>query len=264
MACSSQLQASGVGHCAGMPIEPVPFHNHDDCHHGKGRECCTACICKMYGPGICGRHHSNIQRLQVVFHTLLAEARDYGLQPNMDKTLHLQVQHSTTIFDPWGAEVKTVGKVKYLGGILTADGDCSSAVTARIGEARSSFNKLEAVWKHSSITIHKKIQFFKACVVTKLLYGVEIYCLRKAERDRIDAFQALCLRKILKIPHSMISHVSNKAVLQQAGEIYLSTQLLIRQVILFGRVALQSTDSLMRRTIFHPNSYSPTICEGPR
>ena len=90
--------------------------------------------------------------LEVVFHKLLEVARAYGLEPNLDKTIHMQVRHSSEILDPLGAAVKTADTVKYLGGILSANGSCTSAVIARIGEAKSAFATLEAIWKHSRLT----------------------------------------------------------------------------------------------------------------
>ena len=62
----------------------------------------------------------------------------------------------------------------------------------------------------------------------------------------------------------MISRVTNQTVLQQAGEKPLTSQLLIRQVVLFGRIALQPHDSIMRKTIFEPYSYTPKVLTGRR
>ena len=88
--------------------------------------------------------------------------------------------------------------------------------------------------------------------------------MKKHERDRIDAFQAMCLRKILRIPHPMISHVSNNSVLQSAGERSLSKQLAARQVILFCKIAVLPDDSLLRNTVFKPSSFDLKLFEGAR
>ena len=60
------------------------------------------------------------------------------------------------------------------------------------------------------------------------------------------------------------SSISNKIILQNAGEKSLTTQLLIRQTILFGRIASQPNESLMRDAIFEPNSFTPKVFEGSR
>jgi len=151
-----------------------------------------------------------------------------------------------------------------LGSVITADGQCTSAVVARLGEARASFTKLEAIWKHSALSKSRKLEVYKACIVSKLLFGLEIHFLRKHERDRLDAFHARCLRKILRIPHPMISHVSNKLVLQAAGEQPLSTQLTMKQVIFFCKIAVLPDDSLLRQTVFQPSSFDLKMFAGKR
>ena len=62
----------------------------------------------------------------------------------------------------------------------------------------------------------------------------------------------------------MISKVSNKIVLTNAGEKPLTTQLLARQLILFGRIASQPHECLMRNAIFEPLSYTPKVFKGTR
>ena len=101
-------------------------------------------------------------------------------------------------------------------------------------------------------------------MVSKLLYGLEVYCLKAYEKQRVDGLHVACLRKILRIPHSMISHVTNKTVLQTAREKPLSKKILVRQITLFGCIASLRDDSLMRTTIFNPGSCVPKLFEGKR
>ena len=62
----------------------------------------------------------------------------------------------------------------------------------------------------------------------------------------------------------MISHIPNKTVLIRADEMLLSTQLLIRRVVLFGRIANMPHNSLLRTAIFQPQSLCPNVLDGPR
>ena len=206
----------------------------------------------------------DVETLQVVFHTLLEKAKCFGLQPNMDKTLHLQVRHSAEILDPWGAAVKTTAKAKYLGGILSADGTCTSAVVSRLGEGRSVFQNLLAIWKHSTLPLSRKLAVFRACVLSKLMYSLEVYCLKKHERDKLDAFHAMCLRRILRIPHPMLSHISNKTVFERAEAVPFSVQLIARQVSLFNKIAALPNGNLLRSSIFNAGSNIPRVSHGPR
>ena len=105
------------------------------------------------------------------------------------------------------------------------------------------------VWRRANITRRRKLALFDSCVISKLTYCLEAFCLRKADRDKIDAFQAICYRKILNIPHSMISHISNEEVRNRANSPRLSQLLLFRQLLLFGRISAMPNTAL-QATLF--------------
>ena len=134
--------------------------------------------------------------LQVVLNSLLLHAKALGLEPNWKKTVHLQIKHSDMVVNPDGQEVKPVVQAVYLGGLVSNTGSTAAALTRRLGEARGVFERLASVWKHASFTKERKLIIFQACVVSKLLYGLEPLCFKKADRARINAFQARCLRQI--------------------------------------------------------------------
>ena len=71
----------------------------------------------------------------------------------------------------------------------------------------------------------------------------------KADRKRLDAFHCRCLRRVLGIPHSYISRVTNDDVLTTAGESPLSEVLFGRQVQLYKRVASGGADSLVKQIV---------------
>ena len=152
----------------------------------------------------------------------------------------------------------------YLGGLLSANGSPSTAVTRRLGEATGSFNKLERVWKHSSLTSKRKLAVYQACVISKLLYGLEVICLRQAERTRIAAFHARCLWLILRIPHSMISRITNAEVLRQADSLPLSEKVQRRQLLMFGRIATLPGEHPLRTAVFEPGQILPKQLTGKR
>ncbi len=78
--------------------------------------------------------------------------------------------------------------------------------------------------------------------------------LNKRELARLDAFQAKSLRRILRIPHSYISRVSNKSVLEKASADQLSRTLLQRQLRLLAHVARKPDDDPVRQCVFEPSS----------
>ena len=69
---------------------------------------------------------------------------------------------------------------------------------------------------------------YEACVQTKLLYSLHTIWLKKRDVAKVDAFHAKCLRRILGIGHSYCSRVAKASVLQLAGRMKLSSELLQR------------------------------------
>ena len=139
----------------------------------------------------------------------------------------------------------------YLGGLLTDDGTITSELSRRVGMAYSDFSSLPRVWSHANITRKRKIQIFNACIISKLMYGLDIAWLRQNDLARLDAFQARTLRRICGIQHSFYSRISNEYVLRQACSTPLSNLLLQRQLMLFGRIACNNHDlNLLRAMVF--------------
>ena len=167
--------------------------------------------------------------LQATMDALLGKAAQYGLTPNWDKTVHMPIRHNLDLHKPDGTPLKKVQQTTYLGAVLDASGRGNN-VSRRIGEAKAIFETLNVVWQHANITRARKTQIFNAIVVPKAMYGLEPFLLNQAERARLDAFQAMALRGIFRIPHSMLSHISNVEVRRIAQQNPLSQRLLCHQL----------------------------------
>ena len=115
-------------------------------------------------------------------------------------------------------------------------------MTARVGKARSSFNKLTKVWKSSQYSMRTKTRIFNSNVLTVLLYGSETWRMTKRDEDKLDSFQHKCLRKILKIHWPM--KVTNEEVRRRTGSERLSTQIRTRRWTWTGHVLRMKPDSL--------------------
>ena len=135
---------------------------------------------------------------------------------------------------------------------MAADGSIVSELSRRLGCARA--DTLARVWSHSTLSTQRKLQIFEDCVQTKLLYGLHAAWLRKHELAKLDSFHVRCLRKVLRIPHSYISRISNAVVLDRARRPPLSRILLHRQLCLFVQIARQPVDHPVRRAVFQPSS----------
>ncbi|OLP90031.1 Copia protein [Symbiodinium microadriaticum] len=165
---------------------------------------------------------------------------------------------------PNGEPIKTKTSLVYLGSVISASGSITSEVNRRLGMAKADFDALSRVWKHAPLTCAKKLQIFSACVVSRLMYSLHTAWLCKADLRKIDAFQARCLRSILDIPHSFISHVRNETVLQEAGTEKLSIIGWRRQLLLLGRIAQLPREDVMRTCIFHDGTFQPRWHDGLR
>ena len=137
----------------------------------------------------------------------------------------------------------------YLGSIIACDGKCEREVSRRIGEGRSVFKLLSKLWCHANLTVHRKVQIFNACVVSKVLYALESLWLLKSVRHRLDAFQCFCLRQIMRIPPSYVSRVSNASVLERSSQSPLSELFKQRQIRCYRQVMAASPSDFVKQLV---------------
>ena len=93
---------------------------------------------------------------------------------------------------PWQVDGETVEKVAdfiFLGSKITADGDCSHEMKRRVILGRKVMSNLNSILKSRDITLPTKVHLVKAMVFPAVMYGCESWAVKKAERQRIDAFE---------------------------------------------------------------------------
>ena len=156
-----------------------------------------------------------------------------------------------------GESVKSSASIQYLGTLLSESGYISPELSRRIGMVKGDFQSLEKVWKHSALSKDRKLEIFRSLLEAKLFYSLACAVFCKADIRRLDGFQCRCLRKILKVPPSFYSRVSNAEVLRRAGHASASSLLLQRQLVLFGRVARGPDDSPCKVVSFIPGTWTP-------
>ena len=88
-----------------------------------------------------------------------------------------------------GEAVETVSDFIFLGSKITADGDCSHEIKRRLLLGRKAMTDLDSVFKSRDITLPTEVHLVKAMVFPIVLYGCENWTLKKAESQRIDAFE---------------------------------------------------------------------------
>ena len=153
------------------------------------------------------------------------------------------------LVQPSGDPIKSVREAVYLGGLVTCDGKSLPELKRRLGEGRKALDVLSELWAHTGISRRRKIEIYKACVVSKVIYSLESLWLLSSEVKRLDAFHVACLRKISGIKHSYVSRVSNAEVLQQTGERPLSELLLHRQCQLYDNITKKPLDDPLRKLV---------------
>ena len=89
----------------------------------------------------------------------------------------------------------------FLGGSkITADGDCSHEIKRRLLLGRKVMTTLDSILKSGDITLPRKVCLVKAIVFPVVMYGCESWTVKKAERQRVYAFELWCWRRLLKVP----------------------------------------------------------------
>ena len=103
----------------------------------------------------------------------------------------------------WQIDRETMETVKdfiFLGSKITADGDCSHEVKRRLLLGRKVMTNLDSILKSRDITFPTKVHPVKAMVFPVVMYGCEIWTIKKAECRRTDAFELWCWRRLLRVP----------------------------------------------------------------
>ena len=121
-------------------------------------------------------------------------------------------------FTSWeidGETVETVSDFIFFGSKITADGDCSHEIKRRLLLGREVMTNLDGILKSRDITLPTKVRFVKAMVFPVVMYGYESWTVRKAERQRIDAFELWCWRRLLRVPWT--ARRSNQSILKEIG-----------------------------------------------
>ena len=100
----------------------------------------------------------------------------------------------------WQIDGETVTDLIFLGSKITVDGDCSHEIKRCLLLGRKAMINLNNVLKSRAITLLTKVCRVKAVVFPVVMYGCENWTIKKAEYQRIDAFEVWCWRRILRVP----------------------------------------------------------------
>ena len=99
-----------------------------------------------------------------------------------------------------GETVETVSDFIFWGSKITADCDCSHEIKRRLLLGRKVMTNLDSILKSRDITLPTKVRLVKAMVFPVVMYEWESWTVKKAEHQRIDAFELWCWRRLLRVP----------------------------------------------------------------
>ena len=122
---------------------------------------------------------------------LKGESEKVGLKLNIQKT-KIMASSPTTSWQIGGETVETVADFIFLGCKITVDGDCSHEIKRRLLLGRKVMINLDSILKSRDITLPTKVRLVKAMVFPVVMYGSESGTIKKAECQRIDAFELWC------------------------------------------------------------------------
>ena len=158
-----------------------------------------------------------------------------GLKLNFQKT---KVMASGSITS-WEIDGETVETVSDFGGSkITADGDCSYEIKRRLLLGRKVITNLDSMLKSRDITLPTKVCLVKTIAFLVVMYGCLSWTVKKTERQRIDAFEVWCWRRLLRVPWT--ARRSNQSILKE-----ISPWCSLEGMIL--KLKLQYIGHLMRR-----------------
>ena len=112
-----------------------------------------------------------------------------------------------------GDTVETVADFIFLGSKITADGDCSHEIKRHLFLGRKAMNNINSILKSRDITLSTKVRLVKAMVFLVVMCGCESWTIKKAEYQRIDAFELWYWRRLLRVPWT--ARRSNQSMLKE-------------------------------------------------
>ena len=152
------------------------------------------------------------EELKSLLMKVKVESEEFGLKLNIQK---MKIMASGPITS-WQIDRETMQTVSdfILGGSkITADGDCSHEIKRCLLFGRKAMIKLDSILKSRDITLPTKVCPVKAMVFPVVMYGCESWAIKKAEHQRIDAFELWCWRRLLRVPWT--ARRSNQSILKE-------------------------------------------------
>ena len=139
------------------------------------------------------------------------ESENAGLKLHIQKTKIIGSYPITS----WQIDGETVADFILLGSKITADGDCSHEIKRRLILGMKVITNLDSIFKSRDITLSTEVHLVNVMIFPVVMYGCESWTIKEAEHRRIDAFEVLCWRRLLRVPWT--ARRSNQSILKETS-----------------------------------------------
>ena len=164
-----------------------------------------------------------------------------GLNLNIQK-IKITASCPITSWQIDGETVETVTDFFWGGSKITADGDWSHKIKRHLLLGRKVMTNLDSILKSKDITLSTKVHLVKAMVFPVVMYGCESWTIKKAEDQRIDAFEVWCWRRLLRVPWT--ARRSNQSILKEISPGCSLEGLMLKLKLQYFGHLMQRVDSL--------------------
>ena len=182
------------------------------------------------------------------------ESEKTDLKLNIQKT-EIMASGPITSWQIDGETMATVTEFIFLGSKITADGDCNCEIKRHLLLGRKPMTNLDSILKSRDISLPTKVHLVKAMYFTVVIYGCKSWTIKKAECQRIDAFEMWHWRRLLRVPWT--ARRSNQSILKEISPEYSLEGLMLK-------LKFQYFGHLMRRADLFEKTLMLGQIEGRR
>ena len=168
------------------------------------------------------------------------ESEKVGLKLNIQK-MKIMASGPITSWEIDEETVETVADFILGGSKITADGYCNHEIKRCLLLGRKAMTNLDSILKSRDITLLTKLHLVKAMVFPVVMYGCECWTIKKAERQRIDAFELWCGRRLLRVPWT--ASRSNQSILKEISPEYSLEGLILKLKLQYFGHPMRRIDS---------------------
>ena len=181
------------------------------------------------------------EELKSILKKVKEEGENVGLKLNIQKT-NITASDPITSWELDGETVETVSDFTFWGSKITANGDCSHEIKRRLLLGRKSMTNLGSILKSRDIILLTKVHLVKAMVFPAVMYGCESWTVKKAECQKIDAFELWCWGRLLRVPWT--ARTSNQSILKEISPGCLLEGLMLKLKLQYFGHLMRRVDSL--------------------